>query len=976
MEAREQAGNGTYALVVLVQVVGGLIWLGIVFGGMHSLVGPTAALVWTACGAFLWIRTALELNGETDAERLWVLAGRWYVEALVAPFALAFHALTAGASTPSDERVAALERRLTAVESELSTLRSPSPAEAPAPKPEPEPEPEPIPQPAAPSQSPAPRPWERELDLSDLLGARTLAWVGGLVTLLGIVLLFGLAVNRGWIGPVARVGIGALASALVFGGGLWLQRRYGTTHAALAAVGVGIAGGYATLLAAAALYHLLPAPAALVAAAAIAAVALATSLVWSSELVAGFGLIGAMLVPIAVVFDDGPTILGTAFVAFMLGATGAVGVIRRWIALLVAGAAASLPQIALLVLLADDGSARVTALAAVFATAYVTIGVALQLVRPRQRLDGFAASFAFGGTAVAGASALLLYDGTPRGIALLAAAAPLAAAGAFFFAAARDRDLGGFLAVLALALVAVAVASLLSGPTLAIAWSAEAAALAWLADRTREPRFQLAAFAYLALAGIHALAIDAQPRRLLEVSPHPAAGVAAVVAAAAAAAIAAFYARLEPSADEPAGAFAAVDAALDELAAAQRAVRVTLVSAAALLGLYAGAQAILELVAGVATDPDAGFAWGHVAVTAASATVAVGALAVGLRRRLRELELGALAWAAFVLVELGGFDFTQLPAEQRSYASLAVAAAALAFAVANRLLRPREDALDGVTIVASIVGAALAASAALVLVGGQGIGGNAEGAALLAVAGVYGATAVAVHSRDRDFATLLWAIALALGIGGSVDLLGGTWLVLAWAAAAVTVATLAAVVEEDRLVSGAVVLAGLAVAHALALDAPPSHLFVARQHPGTGLAALLLAAAATGWVARSEDGLEQSFTRFGLALAGAVTVYAASLGILESAEALGTASTNIDFQHGHTVVSAFWGALGLSALYVGLKQRSRPLRLGGFALFGVSLAKLFLYDLAALSSVTRALSFLAVGVVLLLGGFFYQRLAA
>ena len=45
-------------------------------------------------------------------------------------------------------------------------------------------------------------------------------------------------------------------------------------------------------------------------------------------------------------------------------------------------------------------------------------------------------------------------------------------------------------------------------------------------------------------------------------------------------------------------------------------------------------------------------------------------------------------------------------------------------------------------------------------------------------------------------------------------------------------------------------------------------------------------------------------------------------------------------------------------------------------LFGLSLAKLFLYDLSRLSSITRALSFLAVGAVLLLGGFFYQRLGA
>jgi hypothetical protein len=32
---------------------------------------------------------------------------------------------------------------------------------------------------------------------SDLLGARALAWTGGIVTLFGIVLFFALAVNRG-----------------------------------------------------------------------------------------------------------------------------------------------------------------------------------------------------------------------------------------------------------------------------------------------------------------------------------------------------------------------------------------------------------------------------------------------------------------------------------------------------------------------------------------------------------------------------------------------------------------------------------------------------------------------------------------------------------------------------------------------------------------------------------------------------------
>jgi uncharacterized membrane protein len=105
-----------------------------------------------------------------------------------------------------------------------------------------------------------------------------------------------------------------------------------------------------------------------------------------------------------------------------------------------------------------------------------------------------------------------------------------------------------------------------------------------------------------------------------------------------------------------------------------------------------------------------------------------------------------------------------------------------------------------------------------------------------------------------------------------------------------------------------------------------------------------------------------------------LAIYAGSLAILGLAEKIGGASVATDFQRGHSGVSAFWGVIGLVALYVGLQRELRWLRLSGLGLFALALAKLFLYDLAFLSSITRALSFLAVGAVLLLGGFFMQRL--
>src|SRR5204862_12497 len=199
-------------------------------------------------------------------------------------------------------RIQALERRVRKLE--------PLPAPAPAPQPKPEAAPAPRPTRApAPAPAPAPRPvgpsrtpsfdWGRTVSAADLLGAKALAFAGGVGTLLGVVFFFVLAVNRGWIGPELRVACGGIASALVFAGGMWLHRRYGRTYSALSAVGVGIAGGYATLLAAVSLYELISKPAALVAAGAIASVGVAVSLAWSEEIVAGFGLIGAMAVPAA-----------------------------------------------------------------------------------------------------------------------------------------------------------------------------------------------------------------------------------------------------------------------------------------------------------------------------------------------------------------------------------------------------------------------------------------------------------------------------------------------------------------------------------------------------------------------------------------------------------------------------------------------------------------------------------------------------
>jgi uncharacterized membrane protein len=278
------------------------------------------------------------------------------------------------------------------------------------------------------------------------------------------------------------------------------------------------------------------------------------------------------------------------------------------------------------------------------------------------------------------------------------------------------------------------------------------------------------------------------------------------------------------------------------------------------------------------------------------------------------------------------------------------------------------------------------------LVGGQ----TAENLALLPLAALYGLLAALVLKRERDLSTFLWAPALIVAGAASWQLLDGTWLVLAWSAAAAGLAAIAHWTREQRFYVASFAYLTLAVGRALSYDAPLGDLFQANRHPEAGVLALLCAIGAAAVFARflgdrpdvapnetgayaelahALDSRRKLWLRTAEAAVAALCVYAISLTILGVAEAIGDASVTTNFQRGHSVVSAFWGLIGLTVLYVGLKRGINWLRVVGFGLFGLALAKLFLYDLAFLSSVTRAMSFLAVGALLLVAGFFVQKLS-
>jgi len=841
------------------------------------------------------------------------------------------------------------------------------------------------PRPPTPAYRPAPPRtpsfWSREvllprIEAADLLGARGLALAGGFVTLLGVIFFFALAASNGWIGPIERVVLGAVASAIVLAAGVFAHARYGRLYAAVAAVGAGIAGGYATVLFAAARYELVPPLAALGIAAGIAAIAVALSLRWSSEIVAGFGLIGAMCVPVFALLDAPSTATGTAFVALVFLGAVVVGVSRRWNGLLIFAGAVSVPQLVTLVLQeGEPADAGVLAVAATFGLLYLGTGVARQLRSDGVQLDSVVGVYAGANVGLTLLSGFVLLDGDARGVAFAAAAFVYAIVAVVVWR--RQPELSALATAAGSALTAVALAQFLDGPTLVVAWAAETAMLAWLGRRLADTRFQLLALSYLALAFVYTLVAEAPPDLLFTRLADHLDGVPALLAVTVGAAAYGLLARSWPPARGLDTMPAFIRELVEELHDRRRILSQGSLGLAAILAVDAASLSLLELFEWMNVDP--AFEWGHVAVTGLWSLIALALVAAGVRSE-RLLESVGLATLGATIVSFALFTEPELD-QVSGWSALVLAGACSTTALLHGLLARRP--LIVVPAAAVTFGAIFSMFAS-----DQLLSDDLQGYGLVVSASTHVLLAAAVWRR-RGLATCFWVAATVLGVGAADLLLDGPWLVLSLSLLAAATAALGRILPEPRLWLASATFAVLAGGYSLTQLADPGDFVDASDSPAYGVPALLLVGAALTalrlslrrfepadqldlWIDGRVGDVKQAlvWTLAGLGL------YAASLSILGAVEVLSTAGETTEFQRGHTAVSAFWAIVAFTALLVGLRRSSQALRLAALGLFALALGKLFLYDLSTLSSVTRALSFLAVGGALLLAGFFYQRLSS
>ncbi len=189
-----------------------------------------------------------------------------------------------------DRRLSAIEERLRRLEGFLQGPRPPSP-----------PPPRPTAKPRTPPKATA-QPRERDF-------GKLIAWAGGLAFTTGIVLLVSLAVERGWIGPAVRFGLGLSLALSATGISVYLstdRRLYkglADDPASRISVGrtlfvVGLVGGFAASYAGYARWDLFGLATLSVLIAALTFIHLAIGHVSGDIVRAGSAIAGAFLVPV------------------------------------------------------------------------------------------------------------------------------------------------------------------------------------------------------------------------------------------------------------------------------------------------------------------------------------------------------------------------------------------------------------------------------------------------------------------------------------------------------------------------------------------------------------------------------------------------------------------------------------------------------------------------------------------------------
>ncbi len=785
---------------------------------------------------------------------------------------------------------------------------------------------------------PTPAPSARPATLEERFGTQWVVWIGGLALALGAIFLVRYTVEQGLLGPGVRIVLAGLFAAALIAAGEWTRRNeiaagiagVPTQHIPSILTAAGTVAAYSTVYAAYVLYGFLSPGAAFILLGIVALATLAGALLHGPAL-AGLGLAGAFLAPALVETSEPSYWALYLYLVVVNAAAFALARMRlwRWLAItaVVLGALWALPGITI---------HRVDALGAHLFYIVAVYALAAALI----------------------VSGLLFGPGSERGEIDEVSSGALAAyiIAATIMVARSQHDVA-----------ALAVFTLLAVATVAIVWRTESAlwALPTAGVMTAIVMLQWAMPHYVAELvmppGVTAGAI-----------PDPPTGAGSHIMLGGA--LAALFG---------AAGFAVQGRAPDARAALIWSATAVATPIVILVALYwriaeldrsvpfAGLALLMAALYGYATEllgrrePAPGiaasgavFATGAVASLALALTFALekGWLTVGLALMVPGIAwiagqrpLPALRWLAAVVVMLvvariawapsiAGHELGTTPLFNWLLYGYGVPAAA--FWTAGYLLRRRADDVPArVTDAAAILFTVLLALLEIrhFMTGGQVF----EPAAALAEAGMQ----VSV------------GIAIAIGLER------------------VRLRTGSIIHNIGALVVAGLTLAAIVVGLGLMLNpflepTDVGGLFFNLILLGYGIPAVL--AAILAYTARETRPLAYRY------VAAATTIALALLYVslevrrfYQGSEILPWVPASDAEQYTYSLV---WLVLGVALLAAGVVLRSQPARLASAVVVALTIAKVFLVDMAGLTGILRALSFIGLGVVLVGIGWLYQRL--
>jgi Predicted membrane protein (DUF2339) len=590
----------------------------------------------------------------------------------------------------------------------------------------------------------------------------------------------------------------------------------------------------------------------------------------------------------------------------------------------------------------------------------------------------------------------------------------------------RHADLTDLLAGFGLAALATATGLLLGGPGMVCGWAAESVVMIAVSERllrrhgTRRLRLTLASGVYLLLAAYQTLMITAPSEaHLASVGAGSTGGSIALGAVTLAGVVFCFGLRVF-AVRELRFVWLLPAAALGYLPVWALGGQWAVIAYAALAAALFGYRRSPWMVAWLDDQVSVFVATSYwVAGLGVSAAVAAPLSAIDHGQFGNRDGLAGLA-ALMASGIVGTWSVRRLPIREIEYAALAPAAV-FGYLVCESL--SQHQAMWTALAVTAVAAAAVHVPELRRRIGEGPLLVIGAGYLTAAVAGLlsldHAGRAIADHGQSNGWGTLLAAVAVAFLLATAVRdprlrgyamwlpaalagwlatlVLPGQYPLVCWAGISVIVsafviwrpASLERRIVRQPLRELAAASAALVTVLVVALYETPHMLFTTNHDPADGLAAALASVVALAFLIGSAatprtDGERWQLGGVRVATAAAVTTCAMALWTLAAA-ILGAGQLLVQsanpafqdvhdrFQQGHVLVSVSWVLTGLALVVISLRGNRRSLRIAGIALLFAALGKLFLYDLAFLTAMARAVSFIVTGSVLLVAALLLQR---